>query len=240
MTDTTVTTTTAYPKFETVMLETFPDYQWEAVEATTEDGYELTFFHLYKDGVSDDTLPPVFFQHGGMMSADSWLGNQIDASSPFFALVDDGHHVYLGNNRGNEYSQSHESLTWPSAEFYDYDYSGYFEDVAAQTSAMMDNYTGSALGIYIGFSMGTLQWLGATSMGALGVAPYNSISGNIQHAILLAPCTLIEGQGAFGELTNLGIYSVPSDDWEVDQATICDTLGAESANCGLASYATAD
>ena len=190
--------------------------------------------------MSDDTLPPVFFQHGGMMSADSWLGNQIDASSPFFALVDDGHHVYLGNNRGNEYSQSHTSISWPSAEFYDYDYSGYFYDVAAQTSAMMDNYPGTELGIYVGFSMGTLQWLGASSMGALGVSPYNSIAQNIQHAILLAPCTIIENQGAVGELTNLGIYSIPSDNWEVDQATICDTLGAESANCYLASYATAE
>lgn len=104
------TTTTDYPKFEAIMTERFADYQWEAIQATTRDDYNLTFFHLYKDGVSDDTLPPIFFQHGALMSADDWLSWQSDASSPFFHLVDDGYHVYLGNNRGVEYSQSNANI----------------------------------------------------------------------------------------------------------------------------------
>lgn len=55
------------------MEATFPDYLWEAVASTTSDGYQLNTFHIWKDGVSDDTKPPVFFQHGGTQSADVWL-----------------------------------------------------------------------------------------------------------------------------------------------------------------------
>ena len=99
-------TTTAYPLIETEMAR-FPDYQWEAVSSVSGSGYELTTFHIYKDGVSDDTLPPIFFQHGGYMSADNWLSVQPEEGSPFFEFVDAGHHVYLGNNRGVEYSRSH-------------------------------------------------------------------------------------------------------------------------------------
>ena len=240
MTDTTVATTTAFPKFEITMLERFADYQWEAIENTTADGYILNTFHIYKDGVSDDTLPPIFFQHGGTQSADDWLSNQPDTSSPFFELVDAGHHVYLGNNRGVEYSQGHTTITDP-AEFYDYDYSGYFDDVASQTSAMMSNYQGSAQGIYVGYSLGTLQMLGALSMASLSVAPFTDILQNIQHAILLAPCTVLDnGSQDVGTLSGLGIASIPSDNWEADVATVCDTLGADSVYCYFLSSIDAD
>jgi len=44
---------------------------------------------------------------------------------------------------------------------------------------MMSNYPGTEAGIYIGYSMGTLQMVGALSMASLSVPDYTDILTNI-------------------------------------------------------------
>ena len=78
-------------------------------------------------------------------------------------------------------------------------------------------------------------------MASIGVPPFTDILQNIQHAILLAPCTILDnGSQDVGTLSGLGIVSIPSDNWEADVATICDTFGAESPYCYFASSIDAD
>ena len=50
--------------FDTVMEVRYPEYKREVITVTTEDGYILPLFHIWKEGVSDSTKQPVLFQHG--------------------------------------------------------------------------------------------------------------------------------------------------------------------------------
>ena len=35
------------------MDQNYPDYDWEGIEVTTDDGYILTLFHVWKEGQMD-------------------------------------------------------------------------------------------------------------------------------------------------------------------------------------------
>lgn len=48
----------------------------------------------------------VFMQHGVFDSADCWISNTKD-KSPAFILSNEGYDVWLGNSRGNKYSNGH-------------------------------------------------------------------------------------------------------------------------------------
>merc|ERR1712109_176590 len=62
-----------FPAFAAIMDVQYPDYDWEGITVTKDDGYELTLFHLWKEGLMDDSKGPVMFQHGAGNSAVSWL-----------------------------------------------------------------------------------------------------------------------------------------------------------------------
>ena len=59
----------------------------------------------------------------------------------FREFLDAGHNVYLGNNRGAEYSQRHESLDMidDSEEYFDYSVQQLSDDVFANIKAMYEN-----------------------------------------------------------------------------------------------------
>ena len=78
-------------------------FPYEEHIVLTEDGYLLTQFRIPSDG------PPVFFQHGFMDSADCWVMNYADIA-PAFVAARQGYDVWLGNSRGNRYSEKHVSL----------------------------------------------------------------------------------------------------------------------------------
>ena len=74
---------------------------------TTEDGYILHVFNIYKEGLAADA-PVIFLQHGIMCCSDYWTNQQ--ESSPAIILAKAGYNVFLGNNRGNRYGRRHETL----------------------------------------------------------------------------------------------------------------------------------
>ena len=39
----------SYPRFELAMAEKYPEYEWEPITVTTEDGYILTLFHVWHE-----------------------------------------------------------------------------------------------------------------------------------------------------------------------------------------------
>jgi pimeloyl-ACP methyl ester carboxylesterase len=83
---------------------------FESYTVHTDDGYHLAVYRVYKTKGG----PPVFLQHGLFSSADTWVVNK--ANSPAFIAARAGYDVWLGNNRGNKYSRSHDTLN-PDKDF---------------------------------------------------------------------------------------------------------------------------
>ena len=92
-------------------------FPYEEHVVLTQDGYLLTQFRIPSDG------PPVFFQHGFMDSADCWVMNYAEVA-PAFVAARKGYDVWLGNSRGNRYSEKHVSLDpfWDRKKFWDFDW----------------------------------------------------------------------------------------------------------------------
>ena len=104
----------------------YDDSSFEAIKVKTDDGFTLTTFRITgnADGPLKPTKPPVFIQHGMKDDAATFLSAMTDlefTGLPFhLQLVEAGYDVFIGNNRGAEYSQVHDTLTVDDAEFWAY------------------------------------------------------------------------------------------------------------------------
>ena len=110
-------------------------------------------------------------------------------------VADQGHDVYIGNNRGTEYSQTHTTLdaVTDQAEYWNFSFDDYADDVLANVIAMHSS-AGTGKGWYYGWSMGTVQML-------VALTKYESeLSPLLNKAILLTPCTIL-GQATEPDLT---------------------------------------
>ena len=79
-------------------------FPFEQHNVTTEDGHILTMHRIPNDG------SPVLMQHGVEDSAMEWIINDPDKALAFM-LWKKGHDIWLGNNRGNQYSMGHVKYT---------------------------------------------------------------------------------------------------------------------------------
>lgn len=95
---------------------------------TTEDGYMLDLQRIKhgKRKQFDKTGPVVFLMHGLLTSAENFV--IIKDGLPFI-LADAGYDVWMGNARGNRYSQKHISLN-PSVNSSYWDFSYVFTSFA--------------------------------------------------------------------------------------------------------------
>jgi len=138
------------------------NYPVETHIVTTQDGYELTFFRIQsKYSTIQSGLPVVYLQHGLLDSSDTWIIND-EADAPGFMIANRGYDVWLGNNRGNKYSLSAETLNSSQDAFWqftwqdmaEYDLPAAFEYIATATGQSIN---------YVGHSQGTTQMFAALS-----------------------------------------------------------------------------
>ena len=66
-------------------MQHYPEFSWEPLDVTTEDGYELTLFHVWladdddvdkeliEEGDLKEKKKPILWQHGSGHDAASWL-----------------------------------------------------------------------------------------------------------------------------------------------------------------------
>ncbi|XP_072949704.1 lipase 1-like [Epargyreus clarus] len=127
----------------------------ETHQVTTEDGYILTLFRLYGNR---GALPVLLF-HGILDSSDTWItrGN----TSLSITLANNNYDVWLGNVRGNRYSQRHVYLNPkldPAYWNFSYDEHGLY-DLPATIDYIL-NKTGAPKLNMFGHSQGNiLMWV---------------------------------------------------------------------------------
>ena len=152
--------TSEYDRFESIMKKW--GYDWEAHQVETEDDYILTTFHILSEtaGSQDsESKGTVLIQHGSYNDAASWLSSfQNDDGKPFqLKLVDEGYDVWLGNNRGTEYSRGHKTLDALQDDSYwlfTWAEMGLYDDTA--NISMIKQKASVDKVYYIGYSQGTI------------------------------------------------------------------------------------
>ena len=125
---------TKYPEWASAMEDFEDEYGWQPYEVTTDDGYILTLFKVFKRGYTGET-GSILFQQGYGQDATSVLEVMNDyfgsEKHHWFKAIDAGYDVWFNNFRGTRYSLGH----------VDYDYAG--NDAETYWS-----YTFAEMGIY--------------------------------------------------------------------------------------------
>ncbi|CAG7818822.1 unnamed protein product [Allacma fusca] len=126
---------------------------------------------------------PVIIQHGLTCSSDDWLLLDKSDNLPFI-LADQGYDVWLGNSRGNSYSNKHLRYPETSLTFWNYtfDEMGMY-DIPAVFSYIL-NVTGSEQLNYIGHSMGTMIFF-------IAMDTHPHLQSKVKRMIAMAPAVYL-------------------------------------------------
>lgn len=130
----------------------------------TDDGFLLSLQHIPhgKNGVEDNSGPPVFLQHGLFQGGDTWFINSNEQSLGYI-LADNGFDLWIGNVRGTRWSKGHSSLSIHDKLFWDWSWQDLAEyDLLAMLSYVYTVRQSKIL--YVGHSQGTIMGLAAFTM----------------------------------------------------------------------------
>ncbi|KAL5657661.1 hypothetical protein ACJX0J_030824, partial [Zea mays] len=130
----------------------------------TDDGFLLSLQHIPhgRNGIADNTGPPVFLQHGLFQGGDTWFINSNEQSLGYI-LADNGFDVWVGNVRGTRWSKGHSTLSVHDKLFWDWSWQDLAEyDVLAMLSYVYTVAQSKIL--YVGHSQGTIMGLAAFTM----------------------------------------------------------------------------
>ncbi|KAI8971228.1 Alpha/Beta hydrolase protein [Pilobolus umbonatus] len=130
--------------------------------------------------------PVVLLYHGFLMSSEVWVCNIEEYNNLPYILAQKGYDVWLGNARGNKYSQYHMRLNPRQQKFWDFSINEFAMRDLPDTVDYILAETGAASLTYIGFSQGTAQ-----AFAGLSINP--DLNRKINLFIAMAPATTPKG-----------------------------------------------
>ncbi|ORX59550.1 alpha/beta-hydrolase [Hesseltinella vesiculosa] len=126
--------------------------------------------------------PVVLLYHGFLMSSEIWVCNVDEMRNLALVLARRGYDVWLGNARGNKYSQAHMKLSATDLAFWNFSLNEYALYDLPDTVDYILGQTGQSHLTYIGFSQGTAQGFSSLSINT-------ALNKKINLFIALAPAT---------------------------------------------------
>lgn len=153
-------------------------YMLESHRIVTRDGYILLLHHIR---TAKARGKPVFLMHGLMCSSADWL---IDGGYAYF-LADRNYDVWLGNFRGNTFSNGHIFHDYQSVEYWSFSWDQHATlDLPPMINYVLQKTSNEQLQ-FVGHSMGT------TSLFAM-LSSMPEMNEKISVCLALAPVTHIE------------------------------------------------
>lgn len=138
------------------------------------------------NNVNSNNRPVVLLYHGFLMSSEVWICNVDENRNLPFILAQRGYDVWLGNARGNKYSQNHLWKNPRHQSFWEFSMNEYaMRDLPDVVDYILE-HTGAPSLTYIGFSQGTAQ-----AFSALSINP--ALNRKINLFIAMAPATTPKG-----------------------------------------------
>lgn len=162
-------------------------YDIESRILKTDDNYFLTVQRIFKPGsTTRRNGKVVYLHHGLLMSSEIWVTMLNKNQNLPFLLYDLGYDVWLGNNRGNKYSQKHLFYAIDSEKFWDFSMDEFALFDIPNTINFILEVTGKEKLTYIGFSQGTAQAFASVSINP-------ELNDKIDRIIAISPATTPHG-----------------------------------------------
>lgn len=162
-------------------------YEIESRIVTTKDSYLLSL-HRLKGGPSK-RVPNgkvVYLHHGLLMCSEVWVTMLEKYQNLPFILYDLGYDVWMGNNRGNKYSQKHLYYDVHSTKFWNFSIDEFaLFDIPNLIEYILKD-TGKEKLTYIGFSQGSAQAFASVSVNS-------ELNRKIDQLIAISPATTPHG-----------------------------------------------
>ncbi|CAO3647601.1 unnamed protein product [Mucor fragilis] len=130
--------------------------------------------------------PVVLLYHGFLMSSEVWVANTEEHCNLPFILAQQGYDVWLGNARGNKYSQYHVHHSPRNQPFWNFSLNEFAMRDMPDTVDYILAETGAPNLTYIGFSQGTAQAFA-------GLSVNSDLNKKVNLFIAMAPATTPKG-----------------------------------------------
>ncbi|GAA5796078.1 hypothetical protein HPULCUR_001447 [Helicostylum pulchrum] len=118
----------------------------------------------FKKPTNHNGKPVVLLYHGLTLTSEVWVSNIKHRRNLALYLSDQGYDVWMGNARGNKYSQSHLTKDPKDADFWQFSINEFAMIDMPDTIDYILKVTGAPSLTYIGFSQGTTQAFAGLSM----------------------------------------------------------------------------
>ncbi|RCK67626.1 Sterol esterase TGL1 [Candida viswanathii] len=175
-------------------------YDIESRIVKTDDDYLLTI-HRIKGKNRPSNGKVVYLHHGLLMCSEIWV-TMIDKYQNLpFILYDLGYDVWLGNNRGNKYSQKHLRYNLSSTAYWDFSIDEFALFDIPNTIDYILKETGKEKLTYIGFSQGSAQAFASVSV-------HSELTQKIDQLIAISPATT--PHGLFSRVLDVLLKSSPN------------------------------